>query len=260
LIPNPDLNDILGSLRHGIEVACDTDNADYVRSDYRSHPESVLGLDLNFQLKKTFNRTIIEDPDNHIKIYIETYMPHETVLSHMANSQEPILVTGDQSMSEAISLGKLFFYEMQEWKKELYTNFKEYCRFVLPRNTSLHCFLDKATRIDTLETGQIDTVINNIVRKTRRNDLIGYMGTVSDHIKQNHDLKLDLISTIKRMMVGNTRKDHLYRTELHNLLGPSDGCETVFRRKRKRSVDEPMHPVKKQKTMNISLADMCVIC
>jgi hypothetical protein len=259
LIPQANLNEIQDSLNYGLEI--DSAEVESKKESKISLPESLLDLDIHFQLKKTFNRTIIEDEKNHIKIYIESYLPHEDVISYMQGSQEPILVTGDQSMSEAISLGKLFFYEMQEWKRELYDNFREYCRFVLPRNTTLHYFMDKTSRVDTLETGQMDRVIEDLVKKTRHYDLSGYMRTVSSEIKQNMNLMLDIVSAIKRMMIGNEKTDRKFKARVRRIIDPLY-CESapIVYRKRRRSIGSSGSevPAKRKKINNYS-NNFCII-
>lgn len=45
--------------------------------------------------------------------------PHSVLLNAMAAATLPIMVTGDGSLSEAISMGKLFFYEPPAWKSPL---------------------------------------------------------------------------------------------------------------------------------------------
>jgi hypothetical protein len=74
------------------------------------------------------------DPDiiacyyNNCVLQIECYtqnVPHNTFISMMKNSLEPIFVTGDQSFTEAIYLNKLFLYQTFSWKERLINSFKE---------------------------------------------------------------------------------------------------------------------------------------
>ena len=261
LTPNPDLHYIRDILNTGIHIESDATDDNHT---YNSKASNILDLDVNFQIKKGYRRKIIEDEDNHIKIYIETQMPHSDVITHMKYSQEPILVTGDQSMSEAISLGKLFFYEMQEWKIELYSKFQEYMRFVSHRFTSLHYFMDKSSRLDTLDNGNLDEVITELVRKTERHKLTDFIRSISKNVRANFDLRVDLIAVVKKMLIDADYDNH-HKQEVRNIIDPQD-LTSSRPVKRKASYSERPGSAKRKKTKEkaeeceFNLFNLCTIC
>jgi hypothetical protein len=62
-------------------------------------------------------------------IYFKPRLSHNSMLKFIKRSLSPILVTGDQSMSEAISFNKDFWYQVMSWKKDLNNKLTEYLKF-----------------------------------------------------------------------------------------------------------------------------------
>jgi hypothetical protein len=58
-------------------------------------------------------------------------MTHDDLLYSLRKSCEPVFITGDQSLVEAISMDKLFFYQMMAWKTALYSNYCKFVRYIL---------------------------------------------------------------------------------------------------------------------------------
>ncbi len=74
----------------------------------------ICSIEFNFSDIEYYDdheATIFDDTNNisirHIKL-----LSHDAMAKYMYNSLEPILVTGDQSLAEAISYKKLFFYQL----------------------------------------------------------------------------------------------------------------------------------------------------
>jgi hypothetical protein len=59
-------------------------------------------------------------------------MKHHDVKYCIRNSEEPVFITGDQSLVEAISFNKLFFYQMHYWKVSLFNSFFYLARYLFP--------------------------------------------------------------------------------------------------------------------------------
>ena len=273
LIPNPDIENIIFSLNKGIYCDVDSENLsssvpNTSKKITESTPSELLKLDIHFEGVYTpeIDVVVIKDVSNNIQITIHKYMQHDMVLSRMKNSQEPILVTGDQSMSEAISLGKLFFYELQDWKIDLYKNFLDYCKFVLPRNTALHYFLDNSSNVNTLSENRLDKVIQDLVSKTKRSDLSRYMKTISDHIKDNMDLSMDLVATVKMMLVGTDKNNNHFKQLTKQIIQSNDSSSSNPRKRNvsiSKSSSSKRQKVTTQSSKNDSesLSEMfCSIC
>lgn len=74
---------------------------------YQTHEFNYKGKPIQFRFLNTVN--------------------HDTMLYCIKNSQEPVYITGDQSLTEAIDFDKLFFYQLMYWKTKLYD---DYCKFI----------------------------------------------------------------------------------------------------------------------------------
>jgi hypothetical protein len=57
--------------------------------------------------------------NKEIRLIFTSRLPHQDVLSLMDTSERPTLVSGDQSLAEAISRNKIIFYQKQSWKQSL---------------------------------------------------------------------------------------------------------------------------------------------
>ncbi len=67
------------------------------------------------------------DYHNLIRIDVYDSLLHTEMIGLIQDSQSPVLVTGDQSLSEAISANKLFFYQCHSWKCHLMSTIINYC-------------------------------------------------------------------------------------------------------------------------------------
>uniref|UniRef100_A0A6C0ELJ2 Uncharacterized protein n=1 Tax=viral metagenome TaxID=1070528 RepID=A0A6C0ELJ2_9ZZZZ len=70
-----------------------------------------------------------------VTIIIQGKLVHKDFISLLARSQEPVLVSGDQSFTEAIEFNKLFFYQLQSWKEDLYNAYLKICKLVSEEKT-----------------------------------------------------------------------------------------------------------------------------
>lgn len=79
-----------------------------------------------------------------LRVFIWTErVPHEDVLNLMKATGRMMLVSGDQSLAEAISLkDRVIFYEMQDWKKELFAQIVDFAAFYFGQSSSVVDFLD----------------------------------------------------------------------------------------------------------------------
>ena len=126
--------------------------------------------------------------------------------SYLRGSNSPVLITGDQSLAEAISYGKLFFYQTQPWKIDFYNKYREYCRYKLPRNKIYHRFLAESSALNLLEffRGLIFRGnIRNIVRLMKKSDLVVVAQKMSNYIKKEQNIEYCIIALIKKMVIND---------------------------------------------------------
>jgi hypothetical protein len=92
--------------------------------------------------------TLDEDCNIHYKnkiipVILYDTLSHKEVMDNIKNSNEPVFITGDQSMAEAIHYNKLFFYQRHEWKVEFYKNLCEFFNHICKTKKRKRDILDK---------------------------------------------------------------------------------------------------------------------
>ena len=204
-------------LMYGIEL--------YTEFNYKEliHPNDFLDYDLSFKVHRRINLRsdkkgmfdILADKTNQVTIYLADFLPHDQMRSYLKGSNSPVLVTGDQSLAEAISDGKLFFYQTQSWKKDFYDGYREYCKYKLPRNKIYHRFLigsASSTEDYAIYAGYIklQNNIRNIVKLMKKSNLVSVAQKISNHIKKEQNIEHCIIALIKKMVINDmTLNDQL---------------------------------------------------
>jgi len=92
--------------------------------------------------------TLDEDCNIHYKnkiipVILHDTLSHREVMNNIKNSNEPVFITGDQSMAEAIHYNKLFFYQRHQWKVEFYKNLCEFFNYICKTKKRKRDILDK---------------------------------------------------------------------------------------------------------------------
>ena len=237
------------------------------------HPNNFLDYDLSFEVhRRRILRSredifgILTDKINQITIYLADFLPPDQMRSYLKGSNSPVLVTGDQSLAEAISDGKLFFYQTQSWKKDFNDGYREYCRYKLPRNKIYHRFLIEtasATEDYSVSAGYIKLKdnIRNIVKLMKRSNLVSVAQKISNYIKKEQNIEHCIIALIKKMVINdmalNDQLVNLTRNVITKKYSPEQFKKKYnslirskrTKRKRKRNFTTSL-PIKRRKYKN----------
>jgi len=94
---------------------------DYMNDEFKK--ESIMGLTDEFSF---------EYEGRKISFVFFDYLPHQVMKYCIKTSEEPVFVTGDQSLIEAVSYDKLFMYQLHGWKTDLLNSFYHMARYLFP--------------------------------------------------------------------------------------------------------------------------------
>jgi hypothetical protein len=124
---------------------------------FNEHPELMKGYKFEYWNKNS-NGTMecLKTGGKGTKLirFINGYpFTPNTMDKLMKASDEFVLITGDQSLSEAISNEKIFLYHTMSWKKELWVSLINTVNECLPPNSKLYQFL-KMQDTDSVVTPQ----------------------------------------------------------------------------------------------------------
>lgn len=106
----------------------------------------------------------------------------KTVNNLMQAANPLVLVTGDQSLSEALSLGKIFLYQTMWWKEPLFTNLLDEVKTKFSSSSPLYIFLQmqlnkSASRKDIIQ-----------YLKNHKEELLQQINELNKHLSENKNL------------------------------------------------------------------------
>ena len=105
-----------------------TDDHTYTHVLYPLNQDSIMTLE--FRGEKT------------LRILAVDHVSHHDMITLMQASEKIKHVSGDQSLAEALSFrGHVFFYQLQDWKKDFFKQLKSLACYMTSRNSNLVKFL-----------------------------------------------------------------------------------------------------------------------
>lgn len=79
--------------------------------------------------------------NEEIVIYLVDFLHPVQFTYALKKSNDLVMITGDQSLSEAIKFNKLIIYQCQEWKIRLFEQYLIFVDFVLGKKSLLYNFI-----------------------------------------------------------------------------------------------------------------------
>ncbi|XWV24749.1 putative ORFan [Tupanvirus deep ocean] len=145
----------------------------------------------------------IENKTNNTKILYVNYLSHDDMINLMRTSEPLILLSGDQSFIEGISLHisgvtKIIFYQIQSWKLNLIQQFMKISSDILPANSSLLNLQKIIYNCETESDFPIETVVSIISENYC--ELIKQSTLVYKHITNQYNIENILVSICFRLM------------------------------------------------------------
>ena len=219
--PKMTLNELFNLVMYGFSTKWSGGYRHYTKTN------EIMGYELNFR-KETETNLLIDDRKNLI-IKFHQYLPHQEMLNLMEKSKSPLLITGDQSLAEAISHEKFFIYQPHEWKAKLIESFLNYCDYKLNNQNSQNkqIFL-KFIRLSTQSLHDVHP--HNFSYKAHISTLARYLSSsviekqakdIFQSIKQNFDIKSAIISVIKQCIVNDKIIDDSLQKTFGEIVGVS---------------------------------------
>ena len=127
-----------------------------------------------------------------VRLYFIERLSHHDVLLLMQASKRRVLVSGDQSLVEAISMDKIPFYQEQPWKKELTRQIKEVAKIVAGSDSVLSRFFKYVFK----EGKRDELFVDEIAACLRDPDLKRQITALNDAICRHYDASSWIIGRI----------------------------------------------------------------
>lgn len=204
------------------------------------------------------------DKINDIEIHIHKFLPHEQMLEKIKNSLSPILTTGDQSLAEAISYDKIFFYQIHSWKSNLISKFKDYCKYQLGEKNVFLQFIELVTSNYTYNVyysipyqhnaSYLREVIQLISLFLNDNTLPILATQINKHIKEQFNIKSSVISIVKKSLIDNKRLDKSINRLFDDIVHSKSKKDKIIKRYRniKQSIVDEEENKRVSKKMKIA--------
>lgn len=140
--------------------------------------------------------------NDDIVIYLVNFL-HPTQFTYaLKKSNDLVMITGDQSLSEAIKFNKLLIYQCQEWKTRLFEQYLIFVDFVLGKKSLLFNFIFQ----------QYDKFITNKL------PFIKVPKINIDYLLDNLDTLKKEIMTVNTLLYKNYNIEHVLLNQINSLL------------------------------------------
>lgn len=193
-----------------------------------SSPEHIIET-LNQLKKRALNiakLTIVTPDETQSETFLESgrelriickQLSRKECIETMRTSSEPFLVRGNQSFSEAVSVGRLFFYDTAEHNKPFIEGFHQMAKTVFEKGSPI-CDYTSAMCDYTTPPEKIAERITPLIKTTQ---LQTEMATLCKLIKERHPFNPNLLNLIRRELAPaptREREEHLIQQFLRGTL------------------------------------------